>query len=143
MYQVDVNELTRLYSPQTGRGADDSLAFYKSSYKRQRGAGLGSVLGAIARTLIPIARNILWPATKKYVLPHATEAAKHFAGDVLSGRNIKESLKEHGKEALKGIGTQITSQSGKGRGKRSNKSRKRKAVTKIRKKQTKKPLTLF
>lgn len=143
MYQVDENALARLYSPQTGRGADDGLVFYKSSYKRQRGAGLGSVLGAIARTLIPIARNILWPAAKKYVLPHATEAARQVAGDVLSGRNVKESFKEHGKGALKGIGAQILSQSGKGRSKRSTKPRKRKAAVKLRKKQTKKPLYLF
>lgn len=143
MYQVNVNDLARLYSPQTGRGADSGLAFYKSSYKRQRGAGLGSVLGAIARTLIPIARNILWPAAKKYVLPHATEAARQVAGDVLSGRNVKESLKEHGKGALKGIGKQIISQSGKGRGRRSTKSRKRKATVKTRKRTSKKLLTLF
>jgi len=142
MYQVDVHDLARLYRPQTGRGAD-SLNFYKSSYRRQRGAGLGSVLGAIARTLIPLAKNILWPAAKKYVIPHAKEAAKHFAGDVLTGRNVKESFKEHSKGALKGIGTQITSQSGTGRRKRSTKSRKRKAVVKIRKKHVKKRLTLF
>lgn len=121
---MDVNDLARLYSPQTGRGADDGLSFYKSSYRRQRGAGLGSVLGAIARRLIPIAKNILWPAAKKYVLPHAAHAAKQIAGDVLTGRNVKESLKEHGKGALKEIGKEITSQSGSGRSKRSTKSRK-------------------
>lgn len=143
MYQADVNQLVRLYNPQVGRGLDDGLVYYKSSYKRQRGAGLGSILGSIARRLIPIARNILWPAAKKYVLPHATAAAKQVAGDVLSGRNVKESIKDHGKQALKGIGEQIISQSGSGRHRRRIKPRKRK-LTQIKRKSKKlKALTLF
>lgn len=129
MDQVGVNDLVRLYSPQIGRGLDDGLVYYKSSYRRQRGAGLGGILGTIARKLIPIAKNILWPAAKKYVLPHATQAAKHMAGDVLSGRNIKESVKERGINALKGIGEGIFTQSGSGR-KRRIKSKKRKAPVK-------------
>lgn len=142
MYQVDVNQLVRLYNPQSGRGMDDGLVFYKSSYKRQRGAGLGSILGSLARGLIPIAKNILWPAAKKYVLPHAVTAAKSFAGDVLSGRNVKESIKERGKTALKGIGEQIVTQSGSGN-RRRTKSKKRKLSQVKRKFKKNKVLTLF
>ncbi len=133
MYHADVKDFIRLYSPQTGRGADDGLVFYKSSYKRQRGSGLGGVLGAIARRLIPIAKNILWPAAKKYVLPHASAAAKQLAGDVLSGRNVKESIKHRGRDALKGIGDTIVTQSGSGR-KRKRKSKRRKPTAKRTKK---------
>lgn len=146
MYHADVNDFIRLYNPQTGRGGDDGLVFYKSSYKRQRGSGLGGVLGAIARRLIPIARNILWPAAKKYVLPHASLAAKQLAGDVLSGRNVKESIKHRGQDALKGIGDAITTQSGSGR-KRKRKSKKRKITAKRTKRNKRvkrsKALTLF
>lgn len=130
MNQVEINDLVRLYHPQVGRGMDDGLMFYKSNYKRQRGSGLGGILGTLARKLIPIAKNILWPAAKKYVLPHAASAARHVAGDVFSGRNIKESVKEHGSHALKGIGEGILTQSGSGR-KRGTKSRKRKAAAKL------------
>lgn len=125
MYQVDVNQLARLYSPQTGRGLENDLQFYKSSYRRQRGAGLGAIFGSIARRLLPFAQNILWPAAKKYVLPHAQMAAKNIAGDIMSGRNVKESIKERGSTALKSIGEQIKTQSGSGR------SRKRKRVGKL------------
>ncbi|CAL8140266.1 unnamed protein product [Orchesella dallaii] len=124
MYQVDINQLARLYSPQSGRGLDD-LQFYKSSYRRQRGNGLGGIFGSIAKRLIPFAKNILWPAAKKYVLPHAQEAVKNIAGDIISGRNVKESIKERGSSAIKGIGDQIMTQSGSGR------SRKRKRLVKL------------
>jgi len=143
MYQADVNQLVRLYNPQVGRGLDDGLVYYKSSYRRQRGAGLGSILGSIARRLIPIAQNILWPAAKKYVLPHAATAAKQVASDVLSGRNVKESIKDHGKQALKGIGEQIVNQSGSGRKRRRIKVRKRKLSQVKRKSKKLKALTLF
>ncbi len=143
MYQADVTQLVRLYNPQVGRGMDDGLVYYKSSYKRQRGAGLGSILGSLARRLIPIAKNILWPAAKKYVLPHAASAAKQFAGDVLSGRNVKESIKDHGKQALKGIGEQIINQSGSGRKRRSIKAKKRKLPQSKHKSKKPKALTLF
>lgn len=143
MYQADVNQLVRLYNPQVGRGLDDGLVYYKSSYKRQRGAGLGSILGSIARRLIPIAKNILWPAAKKYVLPHAAKAAKQVAGDIISGRNVKESIKDHGKEALKGIGEQIINQSGSGRKRRRIKAKKRKLPQVRRKIKKFKALTLF
>ena len=130
MNSKDVTDFIRLYNPQVGRGLDDGLSFYKSSYRRQRGAGLGGILGTIARRLIPIAKNILWPAAKKYVLPHATEAAKNLATDVLSGRNVKESIKERASTALKKVGDQIINQSGSGRRRRSVKAKKRKSVAK-------------
>lgn len=143
MNQINVNDLVRLYNPQVGRGLDDGLTYYKSSYRRQRGAGLGGILGTIARRLIPIAKNILWPAAKKYVLPHATDAARQVAGDIISGRNVKESVKEHGIHALKGIGGRIISQSGSGRRRRSIKPKKRKSTSSPKKSKKRKVSTLF
>lgn len=115
MYSADVNAMIRLYTPQVGSGHDDGLTFYRSNYRRQRGAGLGSIFGSLARRLIPFAKNFLLPAAQKYILPHATEAAKSIADDIFSGKNVKQSLKEHGKTAIKGIGNQLLSQSGSGR----------------------------
>jgi len=147
MYQhADVSDFLRLYNPQIGRGLDDELSFYKSSYKRQRGAGLGAIFGSIARTLLPFAKNYLLPAAKNYLLPaaksyalsHGQQAIKGIASDVLSGRNVRETIKEHGQSALKGlkeygqsalkgIGEQFRNQSGSGR----RTKRKRRAVKKI------------
>nr|DAC81376.1 TPA_asm: cupiennin [Orchesella springtail adintovirus] len=134
MYQVDIDQLTRLYSPQKGRGLDDGLQFYKSSYRRQKGAGLGGIFGSIARHLIPFAKNVLFPAAKKYLAPHAKIAARSLAGDILSGRNVRESIKDRGSTAIKGIGHDILNQSGTGRtrkrkiNKLAQLARKRKAV---------------
>jgi len=125
MYQVDVNQLARLYSPQTGRGLNDNLQFYKSTYRRQRGAGLGAIFGSIAKHLIPFAKNILWPAAQQYLMPRAQEAAKDIAKDILSGRSVRESIKERGSNALKSIGANIFRQSGSGR------PRKRKRAQKL------------
>ena len=83
------------------------MLYYKSNYRRQRGGGLGSILGAIARKLIPFSKQILWPAAKKYILPHAQTAAIDFAGDV-----IRESFKGHGKKAIKASVEQFKDQSG-------------------------------
>jgi hypothetical protein len=125
MNSPDVNAMIRLYTPQVGSGHDDGLTFYRSNYRRQRGAGLGSIFGSIARRLIPFARNFLLPAAEKYVLPHAKEAVKNIAGDILSGKNVKQSFKEHGKTAIKGIGNKILSQSGSGRKRKRNLSKRR------------------
>lgn len=103
----DIKQLIRLYSPQSGEGLAD-LLFYRPSIRRQRGSGLGGILGAFARKILPFARNFLFPAAKQYVLPSAVEAVKNVASDVMSGKqSVGSSLKEHAKSAAKGIGTAI------------------------------------
>lgn len=127
-----VAELEKYYTrQQRGRGLEDDLPFYSSSYKRQRGGGLGSLFGALAKRLIPFAKNILWPAAKKYVLPHATSAALALTDDILEGKNVGSSIKERGVEAIKGATQQYREQSGSGRQRRSisrKRAPKRKAV---------------
>ena len=116
----DVNQFIKfLTRQQRGGGLDNDLLYYKSNYNRQRGAGLGSILGSIAKHLIPFAKNILWPTAKKYVLPHAKTAALGFTDDLLEGRNFGQSLKERGTEVIKGATQQLRDQSGSGRRKRS------------------------
>jgi hypothetical protein len=72
------------------------------------GYGLGGLFGAIARRLIPFA--------KEYILPHALTAAKGIASDVLEDKSkFRESLKSRGIGALKSIGRHvITGQKGSG-----------------------------
>jgi hypothetical protein len=110
MYTCGLRETDffKLYHPQLGGaiGADGSV-FFKAFPGRQRGHGIGGIFGAIGRRLLPF--------LGKYVLPHAKEAIKNVALDVLnSGRPIKESIKERGINALKGIGNDIFAQSGSG-----------------------------
>ena len=64
------------------------------------------------------------PAAKEYVLPHAKEMAKNVALDALDGQNIKDSLKTHGKTALKKSGRQLVeSQLGSGHVRRKRRKR--------------------
>lgn len=98
---------------QYGRG--DDLLYYKTNYRRQRGGGLGSILGAIAKKLIPFSKQVLWPAAKKFILPHARTAALGLAEDVMDGKNFRDSFKEQGKQAIKASVQQFKNQSGSGR----------------------------
>lgn len=107
----------RLYHPQHGgalfykstfdRQYGHGNLFYKSGFSRQHGHGIGGIFGAIGRRLLPFLKNIVWPSAKK--------AISRVAVDVLeNNRDWKESVKEQGLEALKGIGANIMNQSGTG-----------------------------
>lgn len=108
---MDESDFFRLYNPQRQQyggaiGADGSV-FFKAYGSRQRGHGIGGIFGAIARRLLPF--------LGKHVAPHAKSALANIASDVLgNNRNLKESLKEHGMTALKGVGNSIFGQSGSG-----------------------------
>jgi hypothetical protein len=85
------------------------------------GAGLGGIFGAIARRLIPFAKN--------YLLPHAAKAARNVTSDLLAGKSsFKESFKTHGLGALKGVGQQFLDQTGSGRRRRKKQTKKLAAV---------------
>jgi hypothetical protein len=79
---------------------------------RQRGGGLGSVLGGIARYALPL--------LMKYVFPHARDAAIRTVSDVTTnGASLKSSLKKNGIGFIKNVGVSIlkntiASQSGQG-----------------------------
>ena len=73
------------------RGAGGFPVF--SGSRRQRG---GSILGSIAKVAMPILGNI-----GKAALGQAVGLAKDVAGDLAQGRNIGQSLKQHGLKRLK------------------------------------------
>jgi hypothetical protein len=58
----------------------------------QRGAGLGSVFGSIFRAVAPLAKSALRTVGKT-----ALKTGLSVASDALAGRNVVESLEDHGK----------------------------------------------
>lgn len=91
-------------------------------FYRQKGGGVGGVLGTMKRYSIPI--------IKKYVIPHFREAVFNTVKDVaLHGSSVKGAVKNNTKKFFGGIGNDIYSnivQSGKGISrKRISKSQKR------------------
>jgi len=115
------------------------LKFYRSSVARQRGSGLGAIFGAVAKHLIPFAKNYVLPITKKYVPPRALEALKNVGDDYMNGNvPIRTSIKKNSLDALKNVGKDIWyGQSGSGR-------KRKKKVQAIKKNKSKKvKLDLF
>lgn len=104
-----------------GGGIEPGLLVYRPNVRRQHGHGLGAFFGRLASRLIPFA--------KEFILPHATKAAKNLAGDLLEGRNFKQSLKSNAVGVLKGVGNQLINQSGSGL----RRGKKRKQTTKPKK----------
>ncbi len=121
------------WSPQAGYGLLPDGQVYFSGVRRQKGAGLGGVFGAIARRLLPFA--------KQFILPHAKTALQGLASDLTDpNTTFKESLKKHGVSALKHIGRDVLNQTGRGR-RRVSKSGRR--VGKIQKKKPKRKLRII
>lgn len=99
---------------QLGGSYSPGILMYRPTVQRQHGHGFGSFLSGLFRTLIPTA--------KKYVLPHAINAAKSVASDVINGRNLRESVRDGAKGLLKDVTSQVFHQ--KGNGTRANRKRK-------------------
>lgn len=91
----------------SGGGLESGLLVYRPNLRRQHGHGLGSFFGRVFQRILPIAQ--------KYVFPHAKTALKNVTRDVLDGKNIRESLQDNAKSALKGVANQVLTQSGSGR----------------------------
>jgi len=104
-YELSEVDLISLYDPrrqQSGGGE-----FYRANLTRQRGAGIGSFFKSVGRFLLPLVR--------KHVLPHAVSTAKNVVSDVIEGRNVLQTLKQHGLEGIKDVGKSlIDDQSGSG-----------------------------
>lgn len=103
-------------------GSLSDIQTFKSPIYYQRGSGIFSVLGSIARRSLPFLR--------KYILPAAGELIYGLSNDVSERKNIKDSIKRRSMEAIKKIGTRVY-KGGRAR-------RNRKPVKKIRKKKKKK-----
>jgi hypothetical protein len=93
------DDLFRFYDPYTQTGGE--LPYYRATYRRQRGSGIGGIFGALARKVLPF--------LGKHILPSAERFFKNTFADVVSnrGQNWQETVKDHGIKGLKDIGRSI------------------------------------
>lgn len=82
---------------QTGHGLD---GFHGLAY--QRGAGLGSFFKSLFRVAVPVLRRAA-SATAKTVGRQALSAAGQIAADVTGGRDLKDSIRTRGKQAVSNV----------------------------------------
>lgn len=106
-----------------GGGIDDIRIFLPPSVQRsKRGGGIFTVLSGLAKRAIPF--------LMRTIAPEAVRMSEGVLGDVLEGRRFRDSLKNRGVEALKGVRKRIVGgKAGKTkrkRGKKQNKQLKRK-----------------
>lgn len=66
---------------------------------RQKGGGLGGILGYIGRYALPL--------LNKYILPHAKNALINTISDVTSGVPLKSSIKSNATSLLNNVGNHI------------------------------------
>lgn len=90
-YCCDHEAHARYYSQQAGNGLP---VFAGAAF--QRGHGLGSLFGGLARMAMPLLKS-----GAKTLGREALKAGMHVAGDVMAGQNVKSSLKRHAKQAAK------------------------------------------
>ena len=80
----------------------------------QRGYGLGNLFKSVARFVVPLFKQGAQAVGKK-----ALETGLAVGGDIMAGKNAKQSIKKRGKQALTGITNQgidtIKRQVGRGR----------------------------
>lgn len=111
---------------------DHTTAFYSSPSYRFHGAGMpvfsgsrrqrgGSILGSLKSLITPVLGKVGQVAKKE-----AFGFAKDMLGDVMAGRNIRQSLKTRGLNRLKNVGQQALM----GTTRKPTTSRKRKTPTK-------------
>jgi hypothetical protein len=82
-------------------GGFDNMPFFRgSSY--QRGHGLGSIFGNIFRGL-----RAIMPSVFKTVGRHALTTGVNIANDVLEGKKLKESVRQHGLQGLKSAAGEV------------------------------------
>lgn len=84
-------QLTQYYLAQAGGGG---MNFYAGS-SHQKGYGIGSWLGGLFRTVLPLLRS-----GASAVGREAARAGSHVLADVASGDNFSESFKNHAKQAV-------------------------------------------
>ena len=122
------NHITNYYLTQAGGGSGH---FYAGS-SFQKGYGIGSWLGGLFRTVLPILRSGAVAVGKE-----AARAGSHVLADVASGENLKGSAKKHLEEAMGNLVNKAKrkaeSMAGSGRIKRPRQGRPPHSVTKTRK----------
>ena len=100
-------------------GALSDIATFQSPVLYQKGSGLFSFLKGIGRRAIPF--------IIKNVVPEALDMGKGIFDDVTSGQaKLKESLKNRGIRAVRGVARRATTRGGGGRVKKKKKNPKKK-----------------
>jgi hypothetical protein len=79
--------------------------FFAASVRRQRGRGLAALFGTLGRWLLPFLRNTVVPVAKSVlqnvVVPSAKTAAKNVWNDVSIGKDFTTSVKDNGWAGLR------------------------------------------
>ena len=88
-YKCDSKAYENYFNAQAGRGLPVFIG-------GQRGRGLGSILGGIGRSLVPLLKS-----GGRALLKQGARSGLRVVNDVLSGRDLKSSLRHRGKQAGK------------------------------------------
>ena len=87
------DQITQYYLRQAGGGGQ-----YYAGATFQKGHGIGSWLGGLFRTVLPLLKSGAAVVGKE-----AARAGSHILADVASGDNFKESALRHGGEAVQNL----------------------------------------
>ena len=79
-------------------GSIRDIGIFKTN-ARLRGGSIFSILASVGRRVLPF--------LSRYVAPVAKSVGKNIVNDVIQGENIKTSLKRHGIDGVKQIGSRI------------------------------------
>ena len=101
----------------TGHGLSDISVFATKRRLRQGEGFIRNLLSTYGPKLIPL--------LKKYVLPATKNFAKNITTDVIQGKNLKNSLKERGKQSAKEVIRKVISGKGLKRKRMVKKNRKK------------------
>ena len=69
-----------------------SVSPYFSGHYCQRGNGFGALVAGIGRAVLPIARNVLWPAAKRIGRELIAQAAPEIVETVSKKKTPKEAI---------------------------------------------------
>lgn len=118
--------ITQYYQNQAGGGQ-----FYAGS-NFQKGSGIGSFLGGLARMILPILKNGAMAVGRE-----AARAGSHVLADVAAGDNVRTSARKHIGQAGDNLATALkrkaSAMSGSGRIKRRKPAKKTHSVARPRK----------
>ena len=95
------NPYEEYYLNQVGQGKSSALPVY-SGLPVQRGRGLGNIFGALARSAAPLLKRGAIALGKQLF-----KTGGRVVSDLVSGNNLKSSLKRRAKESVQDLGASI------------------------------------
>ena len=96
-----LNPYEEYYLNQVGQGRSSALPVY-SGLPVQRGRGLGNIFGALARSAAPLLKRGAIALGKQLF-----KTGGRVVSDLVSGSNLKTSLKRRAKESVQDLGESI------------------------------------